>query len=234
MKRKIAGFTLIELLVVISIIVLLIAILLPALQAARESSRRIQCMSNLRQILIGNANYAVDENGYVLPPHINYDLPNFLPDGDSWIRILDDNYVQADPAFWKCPSDETLQVRTYRINRSRTTDPAKLTGPTRIEQFGPAGRNEADLHYPASTIAFVDRQLNHPAILPLFSNSTVEWRVDVEYLIYPPNITGDFFDRPHSTEDEQSLFAILDGSVQAQQYPITDSIHFAWDQTTDN
>ncbi|HVW02690.1 MAG TPA: DUF1559 domain-containing protein [Planctomycetaceae bacterium] len=44
------GFTLVELLVVIGIIVLLMALLLPAIQAARESSRSSQCMSNLRQM----------------------------------------------------------------------------------------------------------------------------------------------------------------------------------------
>lgn len=44
------GFTLIELLVVISIISMLIAILLPALAAAREAARNVQCTSNLRQI----------------------------------------------------------------------------------------------------------------------------------------------------------------------------------------
>jgi prepilin-type N-terminal cleavage/methylation domain-containing protein len=44
------GFTLVELLVVIAIIGLLVAILLPAIQAAREASRRTHCSSNLRQV----------------------------------------------------------------------------------------------------------------------------------------------------------------------------------------
>jgi prepilin-type N-terminal cleavage/methylation domain-containing protein len=61
-RHRTTGFTLVELLVVIAIIGVLVALLLPAVQSAREASRRTACTNNIRQMGLAAQNFA-DANG---------------------------------------------------------------------------------------------------------------------------------------------------------------------------
>ena len=75
------GFTLVELLVVITIIGILVSLLLPAVQAARESARRMQCANNIRQIALATCTY--ESLVRVFPPGGNSPT---VPGKNGWNR----------------------------------------------------------------------------------------------------------------------------------------------------
>ena len=104
------AFTLIELLVVIAIIAILAALLLPALSAAKERSRRIQCANNLHQIGIALHLYAEDNRD--LLPDCTTNNPQFF--GSYWPWDLNTNVVNelithgvSRPVLY-CPSNPAM------------------------------------------------------------------------------------------------------------------------------
>ncbi len=110
------GFTLIELLVVISIVGLLIALLLPAVQAARESSRRAQCVNNLKQIGLALHDYHGSHQTFP-PGYVSGfdDQGNDTGPGWGWAAMLLPRFEQT-PLFNSINFDLAIE------------DPADLTG----------------------------------------------------------------------------------------------------------
>lgn len=92
------GFTLVELLVVIAIIGILIALLLPAVQAAREAARRMQCTNNLKQLGLAIHNYA-DAYKSAIP---NYGSGASGSDRTPFVELLP--YIEQQARYAYIPS----------------------------------------------------------------------------------------------------------------------------------
>ena len=124
MSRGRRGFALIELLVVIAIIGILAAMLFPAFARARESARKTQCLSNIKNIAMAYQMYISDWDRLIPGPH-GYDLSYWVDRCGSDLLaertqpylkppVLLDEYIK-NWDVWRCPSAKQEQRASFAV-----------------------------------------------------------------------------------------------------------------------
>jgi prepilin-type N-terminal cleavage/methylation domain-containing protein len=215
------AFTLIELLVVVAIISLLVAMLVPSLQRARELAANTLCLNSHRTIVMGGVLYQ-SENDELIHPRSYKDTSTGKWRG--WHYILEP-YMEVGEAFWKCPSDDTIQVHTYKTNAERTYNPTR---------DGPGLEKASSIPSPEITFMYTDRIVNYPTVITVvYGDSNVSLYRSGDLVVYPPGVKGDIFDRPHSRDEMSSIWAFLDGHVATVEYPLNGQVKFAWWKDSD-
>jgi prepilin-type N-terminal cleavage/methylation domain-containing protein len=161
-----SAFTLIELLVVMAVLGLLAALLLPAIAASKESSRRIQCISNLRQMGIAASVYVSDNVNYY-PIAYSYEEMDGVTYSYNWdFTTIFGNTTTVQPGLlWQ--GQTTLQIQqcpSFTGSADWFSDPytgynynTSYIGHGEDETI-PQPANSRDIQHAAKTVIFGDGQ----------------------------------------------------------------------------
>jgi prepilin-type N-terminal cleavage/methylation domain-containing protein/prepilin-type processing-associated H-X9-DG protein len=190
------GFTLIELLVVLAVIGVLVALLLPAVQAAREAARRIQCTSNMKQLALALLAYQDAAGGFPLGGYMNpvYTAPDDSTNGNCWL-------VSVLPYF-----EQKTTYNAYNVNMN-WGNLANLTA----HSIG-----MAVLWCPS------DPEISHPAVVPA-ENVFFPWEVTdpslqatIQFSSYAASTGSWFAQAPSWYPNWQAINASNNGLVHLQ------------------